>query len=251
MEVCEEFKNYLITTKNLSRTSAETLANYVNQYSKFHKKIYGKELDKLYVESIEEYVRYIKSRKLSGRIKHQSTINKKFTALESFNMFLIDKGLQGELVIDRNKFINIKTKDVEIIGIDYDDIERFREVVLERCGTREYAIVTILAFTGIKLKECLALKFPSEIDFEMEEIIVRCRKKEQVKRIPMNYRVKTAIIRYLMDRESKSNYLFHTDENECLEQKINSLFRKYAYEINSNLTLSQLTRFYNIKFLIV
>jgi integrase/recombinase XerD len=249
MEVCEEFRNYLITRKQLSKTSVETFVKYVNQYLKFHKDMYDEGLGKLSIDSIDEYIRHIKSRKLAGKIKHQSTINKKFEALESFNVFLIDMGIQEGLVVDRNKFISIKPKDVEMVSIDYGDIERFREVVLKNCGTREYAIITMLAYTGIKLKECLALKFPNDIDLDMEEIVIRYGKRGQVKRIPMNYKIKIAIIKYLMHRESCSNYLFQAEENECLEQKVNSLFRKYAHEINPNLTLNQLRSFYNVKFL--
>ncbi len=43
--------------------------------------------------------------------------------------------------------------------VSREEVERFRQEILERSGVRDYAIVTILAYAGLRISECLALRW--------------------------------------------------------------------------------------------
>lgn len=51
-------------------------------------------------------------------------------------------------------------------------MERFRQEILEQNGTRDYAIVTILAYAGLRISECLQLRM-EDVSLKAKEIAVR------------------------------------------------------------------------------
>ena len=61
-----------------------------------------------------------------------------------------------------------------------EEVERFRQEILERCGVRDYAIVTILAYAGLRISECLALRV-EDISLPAREIKVRHGKGDKMR----------------------------------------------------------------------
>ena len=59
-------------------------------------------------------------------------------------------------------------------------MERFRQEILERSGVRDYAIVTILAYAGLRISECLALRV-EDISLPAREIKVRHGKGDKMR----------------------------------------------------------------------
>ena len=73
-------------------------------------------------------------------------------------------------------------------------------------GKRDYAIVTLICYTGVRISEAVNIKL-THICFESREITV-VGKGDKQRIVYMNNKVVNALREYLKVRSSKSEYLF-------------------------------------------
>ena len=59
-----------------------------------------------------------------------------------------------------------------------NNIENFRQKILENESKRDYAIVTIIVYIGLRISECLNIGM-NDYDFNSKEIIIRNGKRWQ------------------------------------------------------------------------
>ena len=76
------------------------------------------------------------------------------------------------------------------------DVERFRQEILEQNGTRDYAIVTILAYAGLRISECLQLRM-EDVSLKAKEIAVRRGKGDKMRVVFIGDKVVNAVREYL------------------------------------------------------
>ena len=168
-----EFKNYLLGENK----SANTIENYIRNIQNFKKWYYETtrgEFKKLYRPNVldyKSYLRNIKKTKKGQPLKAES-INANLSALAKYNEFLVDNETQKDIVISDKDFLKVQHQRINPCTIDKSDVENFRQKILENESKRDYAIVTVLSYCGLRISECLNIKI-NDFDLDSREIIIR------------------------------------------------------------------------------
>ncbi len=164
----EQWIKEFVDRLHLEGKSDKTINQYsasVKEYFKWFYESYGDvEFKKLYRENILEYKNYLKNikrSKRSGNNLDSRTINTKLSALIKFNELL----QADNIVISKADLIKVQTEIVSPTNITKKEVEEFRQRVLQSEGCsakRNYAIVTIMAYAGLRISEVLTLKKATE-----------------------------------------------------------------------------------------
>lgn len=102
---------------------------------------------------------------------------------------------------------------------------------LESGNKRDYAIVTLFAYSGIRRGEYAGLKL-DQVDLTAKEIRV-IGKGDKQRLVYINDKIVHALWEYLKDRKSDSPYLFVSRQSEKLiPSRINQIFNKYSDNIS-------------------
>jgi site-specific recombinase XerD len=229
MEECKmEFQEYMINDHKSEGTISKYTEN-VGLYKKWYEETYGEKMEKLYRPNVLEFKSYLKNNKqLNGK-----TVNGKLSALLKYNEYLIDEGIQTDTVINKKDFISIQTNIASPTTRTKADVEKFRQTVLVNEGTRNFAIVTVLTYAGLRISEALSLKM-GDFNLTTKEIIVRNGKGEKQRTVYLNDKIIEAVRAYLKERvEDGTNYLFLSNKGGMLSRStINKMFNKYSDEIS-------------------
>lgn len=89
--------------------------------------------------------------------------------------------------------------------VEQKDVEAFRQRLLESGNKRDYAIVTLYAYSGIRRSECVNLRL-DQVDLISKEIRV-IGKGDKHRIVYINDKTVNAIREYLKERQSDSPYL--------------------------------------------
>lgn len=169
----EEFKRKMYLDGKSKRT-VEVYGNSVKEYLHWFYESYGNvEFKKLYRENILEYKSYLKNIKKSAHSGNNlcpKTINSKLSALICFNELMEP----NNIVVSKRDLIKIQVEMVSPTSITKKEVESFRQIVLssEGCAARRnFAIVTILAYAGLRISECLNFR-KSDICLESNQLKV-------------------------------------------------------------------------------
>lgn len=246
-ELISEFKTKMYLEGKSQRT-IEVYGNSVREYFKWFYDSYGNvEFKKLYRENILEYKSYLKNIKKSehsGNNLCPKTINSKLSALICFNE-LIEP---DNIVVSKKDLIKIQAEMVSPTSITKKEVEEFRQIVLQSEGCaakRNYAIVTILAYAGLRITECLNLR-KSDICLESSELKVTSGKGEKARIVIINSKIVSAVREYQKTDHVKSEWLFHNSRGKRLNQTtINRVFSLCSPD-GYNITPHTLRHFYAI-----
>ena len=169
----EKFKNYMLQQEKTENTIQNYVRN-VNQYIKWFEDTTGKEFNKLYRSNILDYKSYLKNIKKNkkGNSLKAETINANLSALIKFNEFLVKTKIQDEIVITDEELVKVQRQKINPTKIDVEDVEKFRQEILENEGVRNYAIVTIMAYSLTRISETLNIDI-TDFDFKTKELIIR------------------------------------------------------------------------------
>ncbi|GAB6524185.1 hypothetical protein bcgnr5386_53160 [Bacillus cereus] len=113
------------------------------------------------------------------------TINHKISSLAKFNEFLIQTGIQQDQVILKTDMIKVQTAYASPTQIVELDVKKFLQSVLEDNNKRNYAIVTLLAYTGVRISEALSIKM-SDFNLQTGECIIRSGKGDKQRIVLLN-----------------------------------------------------------------
>lgn len=203
-EILESFKNYMIIEGKSSNTIKSYLLN-IKEYLIWFQNTYGIIFKRLYRENILEYKSYlINIKKYKGNSLNSKTINVKLNSLGLLNKFLIKENIQSDIVIKDDDMIKIQVSYANPTDITKVDVENFRQIILENGDKRLYAIVTLLAYTGLRISEALNIKL-EDLSLEAKELIVRKGKGEKQRIVYLNTKVVNAIKEYFKVRNSSSS----------------------------------------------
>ncbi|PGM91585.1 TnP I resolvase [Bacillus cereus] len=228
MDVAKQFSFYLKQEKK----SENTVQGYtlgMRQYIKWFEDSYDRRLTKLYRQNILEYISYLKN----VEMLNAKTINHKISALAKFNEFLIQKGIQQDQVILKTDMIKVQTAYASPTQIVELDVKKFLQSVLEDNNKRNYAIVTLLAYTGVRISEALSIKM-NDFNLQTGECIIRSGKGNKQRIVLLNSKVLRTIKDYLIDRKTystahESPYLFISKKREKLDRTVvNRIFKSYS-----------------------
>lgn len=219
--------------------SENTIYNYllsVNQYIIWFEESYGKSFKKLYRENIVEYISYLKNvKKLNYR-----SINSKIAALIKFNEFI----QPDNLVISKKDTLRIQNNIANPTNIVKKDVEFLRQSILEaNKGTsfdvfkskRDYAIITIMAYAGLRISETLNIKL-NDFNLGSQELIIKNSKGDKQRTVILNNKIISSIKAYLSEREklaTNNEYLFLSKKKLKLNRAaINKIISKLGNDIN-------------------
>ncbi|WP_161520542.1 tyrosine-type recombinase/integrase [Bacillus cereus] len=228
MDVSKQFSSYLKQEKK----SENTIQGYtlgIRQYIKWFEDSYDRRLTNLYRQNILEYISYLKNVKMLNA----KTINHKISGLAKFNEFLVKEGIQQDRVIFKADMIKIQNAYASPTQIVELDVKNFLQSVLEDKNKRNYAIVTLLAYTGLRISEALAIKI-TDFNLQTGECMIRSGKGEKQRIVLLNSKVLRAIKDYLIDRKTystahESPYLFISKKREKLDRTVvNRIFKSYS-----------------------
>lgn len=239
-ELLDEFSAFL----DVSGKSGNTIKTYVlniQQYFRWFSDTYGMDCKRLYRENVLDYKAYLLNvKKYKGRHINAKTINGRLSALVSFNRFLVDKGIQKEIVINKGDFHRVQVEVVNPCVIEKSDVEQFRQRILESGDRRLYALVTLLAYAGLRISEALDVKL-SDLDLQTKELVVRKGKGAKQRLVYLNAKIVNAVRTYLSVRKSDSEYLFSSRERERVDRTVvNKQFKRFS----STITPHMLRHFY-------
>ena len=241
----EEFVNYL-KEKNKTDGTIQTYLLNVKCYKRWLNDTTGSEFKKLYRENVQDYISYLRTIKKTkqGLPLKAQTINANISALIKFNKFLVDTGRQADIVISENDCLKIQKSGINPCKVTKEEIQKFRQDILETESRslnnwetkRNFCIVTILQYCGIRISECIAIKI-NDISTETGELIIRSGKGQKQRIVYLNEKCISAIKGYLEVRpETMNEYLFITREsinkNKAINRiSVNMIFSKFSNKI--------------------
>lgn len=230
----EQFANYL-KGESKSENTIKSYVSQVNEYCTWFQQSYGTSCKKLYRENILDYKSYLLNvKKHKGKNLNGKTVNSKLSSLNSFNKFLIKGNIQEEIVISKADFVKVQVDYANPCDIEKKDVEHFRQIILEAGDKRLYALVTLLAYGGLRISEALNIKL-NDYSFTSKELIVFGKGGKQ-RIVYLNGKIINAFKEYLKVRHQDSQYLFASRESEKVDRSIiNKHFKKYSGKITPHL----------------
>lgn len=232
----DKFRDYL-EEEGKSENTIKSYCNHTKQYLKWYDKSFGMEFNKLYRGNVLEFKSYL----LNVKEQKANTVNAKLSTLIKFNEYLVDVGIQDNIVITKKDMVRVQAAGTSPTDIDKQDVGKFRQQILEQEGIRNYTIVTIMAYTGTRISETLDIRL-QDINLTTREIIIRNGKGNKQRTVYMNDKVVNSIKEYLKDRkETDLDYLFVSNKGNKLDRTvINKMFNKYS----DTITPHQLRHFF-------
>lgn len=218
----KEFSSYLQMQGKSNRT-VEVYCRNVSLYFRWCKETFGECPSKLYRVNVLEYIAYLRNIKCCS----PKTVNYHLSSLRSYNDWLVESGQQTETVVLKNDFMKIQLQYASPCTVIKKDVEAFRQRLLESGSKRDYAIVTLYAYSGIRRSECVDLKL-DQVDLTAKEIRVIGKGNKQ-RLVYINDKIACAMREYLKERKSDSPYFFVSRQSGKLTpSRINQIFNKYS-----------------------
>jgi integrase/recombinase XerD len=238
----EPFHQYLLNEKK----SENTVKGYLQSVAGFLKwfdQSKGVEFKQLHRENVQEYLSFLKTVKNAK----PKTINTKLNALVKFNEFLVETNVQRDMVLTKKDYMKVQQRYASLAKVKLEDVEKFRQLVLDSGNKRNYALVTLLAYAGLRISEALNLKM-RDFNLVSREITVRSGKGDKFRVVFMNDKVKGALQSWLKERKEKGidhDFLFVSNRNKPLNRTtINKLFKEYSELIGKEITPHDLRHFF-------
>ena len=238
----QEYIEYL-KDKNKTNGTIKTYITNLECYKRWLLDTTGKQFKKLYRENIQDYISYlrnIKKTKKGHPLKAQS-INVHISSLIKFNKFLVDKNIQSEIAVTEADILSVQKSGVNPCKVSQKEIQEFRQDVLEmECRSlnnfeakRNFCIVTILQYCGLRISECLSIKL-DDLALDTKELVIRRGKGDKQRTVYLNDKCVSAIKGYLEVRpETENTYLFVSrqskSKNKPMDRStINKLFNDFS-----------------------
>ena len=227
----EDFKKYMIKNK-LSENTYKSYLLDVKLYINYYKDSYGEDFEKLNSIDIQTYKSYLKN------IENQKpvTINRKLNALKKFNEYLVDKGIQNDIVIDKRDYIKIAPNFVKKDAPDEKEINKLIHKAVD--SKRDTCIIILASNGGLRAEEIVNIKL---IHVHLEQrFIAIIGKGEKYREVTINDKMYKALQEYLEERlqtNQDNPYLFVGKKSSFYKDKpmsrriVNRILNKYNVEV--------------------
>ena len=134
----DDYKKFL-RERGKSENTIKTYSGHVNEYYRWYMDTFGEAPTLLYHTNILDFRSYLQNIK---KLKFKS-IDTKLSSLTSFNEFLVQIGVQKDLVITAEDRLKFQQEIASPAEIEKKDVEAFLQKVLVDTGKRNYAIAVI------------------------------------------------------------------------------------------------------------
>lgn len=226
--------------------SENTVKGYVQSVSGFltwFDQSKGVEFKKLHKENVREYISFLKTVKDSK----PKTINTKINALVKFNEFLVETKVQEDMVLTKKDYVKVQQQYASLAKVELKDVEKFRQMILDGGNKRNYAIISLLAYGGLRISEALNLKM-KDFNVISREILVQDGKGGKTRTVFMNDKVRSALQSWLKEREKQgidNEFIFVSNRNKRLDRTtINKLFNDYSEKLGKEVSPHDLRHFF-------
>lgn len=217
-----EFADYL-RRLGKSENTIKTYCHNMNQFFQWCRDSFDEEPQQLYRANVLDYISYMRT----IRSYHAKTVNNHLSSLRSLNEYLIGAGCQTEIVVLDSDFMKIQIQYASPCTVEQKEVEAFRQRLLEGGNKRDYAIVTLYTYSGIRRSECVNLRL-DQVDLTAREIRV-IGKGDKQRIVYINDKTVHAIREYLKVRDSDSPYLFVSRQSGKMNpSRINQIFNQYS-----------------------
>ena len=231
-ELIREFENKL-RLEGKSDTTIKSYITSVNVFFRWFNDSFGEVgFKKLYRENILEYKSYLKNvrtSKRTGQNLNAKSINVMLSGLIKYNELMEP----DNIVISKADLIKVQAEIISPTNITKKEVEEFRQRVLQSEGCsakRNYAIVTIMAYAGLRISEVLHLK-KVDVNTAASQIRVADGKSEKQRTVIINSKVISAIREYQRADNVESDYLFHNSKGKILNPStINKVFDEFSVD---------------------
>lgn len=195
----------------------------MDQFFQWCRDSFDEEPRQLYRANVLDYISYMRN----IRSYHAKTVNNHLSSLRSLNEYLIGAGCQTEIVVLDSDFMKIQIQYASPCTVEQKEVETFRQRLLEGGNKRDYAIVTLYTYSGIRRSECVNLRL-DQVDLTAREIRV-IGKGDKQRIVYINDKTVHAIREYLKVRDSDSPYLFVSRQSGKMNpSRINQIFNQYS-----------------------
>lgn len=220
--------------------SPNTVKGYISDlklYATWHNNQHS-DMDILDRQDIIAYKVYLKHSKRQDA----KTINHKLSSLKKYNEYLIDINKMDTIVILKKDMCKIQTEFANPTDITKDDVKKFFDSVKNsgsKTALRDFAIVYLLAYTGIRISECLNIQH-RDLNLDEQELIVHGKGNKQ-RIVYLNDNVCAVLKEYLNTNRTyknykdfiKSQYVFISHRaNKMTTSRVNQIFDKYNDDIH-------------------
>lgn len=214
-----------------SKNTVKSYTLHMQEYFRWFAESFGNtEFKGLYRSNVQEYKNYLKNIKRIGKDNRNldgKTINAKLSALSKYNELM----QPDNIVVSKADFIKIQENAVNPTEITKEDIESFRQRILQSEGThalRNFTIVTIMMYTGLRISEVLRLK-KTDISTITGEIRVMDGKGEKQRIVIANSKVIDAVNEYKRHYNKEgTQLLFYNSKGNALDRTaINKIFWEF------------------------
>ena len=222
--------------------SENTIYNYklsIEGFYNWFEGSYDKQPTVLYLQNIKDYMQFLQT------VKSQSakTINTKHAALHKYNEYLISANVQTDMVITKNQRKKVQQQYASPAQFTEKEINKFMQAVIEKGNTRDFTLVTLLAYTGCRISEALNIIIDKDLHLSSNELVIREGKGDKERTVLLNIKVVNAIKDYMKVRKehkyANSPYLFISNKGERLSRiTANDVFTQYSQKAGLEQTLS-------------
>ena len=218
----EGFKEFMEIELRLSENSINSYYSDVKLYEKYYKESYAEELRELVYADVKMYKQYLLNKSTSPK-----TINRKLTSLRTYNVFLIQKKLQTEMVIKDRDFIKIQKNKLNNNMISVQDVNKIKHYAAKdlKASKRDFCFVSILCYGGLRASEITNIKI-GDIRLNERELYI-VGKGEKFRTVVINNIMYFAIKDYLEERQqinTKNPYLFISQKSINTKKPVNRNF---------------------------
>lgn len=231
MEKCLNVFIEKLEREGKSKNTIKSYTLHMQEYFNWFADSFGNTRFKcLYRSNVQEYKNYLKNIKRIGKDNHNldgKTINAKLSALSKFNELMQPENI----VVSKADFIKIQENAVNPTEITKEDVESFRQRILQSESThalRNFTIVTIMMYTGLRISEVLRLK-KTDVSTVTGEIRVMDGKGEKQRVVIANSKVIEAINEYKRHyNKEETQLLFYNAKGNALDRTaINKIFWEF------------------------
>ena len=245
IERFSDFEKYM-EDNSLSSNTIKSYLYDIKTFIDFFKEKYDEDITIVEHIVVREYIKELKSQE-----RKAETINRKIAAIRMYNCYCVDKGLQKEIVILDKDYIKIQERLTSPSAPTEKEVYKFKRISAEN-NKRDYAIIALLASTGIRVSELINIKL-SDIDFDKNYIVIK-GKGNKVRIVIMVDIVAEIIKDYLKEREEqgtidKNKYLFigrqEVEKNKSLHRStINKILKNYSEMLSIYINPHKLRHFF-------
>lgn len=219
----DEFQKYL-DEQGRSQNTIESYVRHVKGFLSWYSDTFGEGFERLYRLNVRDYISYLKNVKRDNA----KTINAKISGLIKFNEYLCDTSIQDDIVVNKKDTVKVQQEVASPANLNKADVEAFRQKILVNESLRDYAIITIMAYAGLRISEVIELKL-DDVNLHAREILVRDGKGSKQRLVYINDKIVDSIKEYFKERNSSSQYLFVSRQSDKLNRtRINQVFNKHS-----------------------